>query len=99
VLKNSSSVLTAQTTNAESNLVNTEKTSLKDMSALIDECFYIERQIWGTYVSFDKDGTPLVTSMDEEQCLNATRFYLKGRQEGFTEDNSKTYESSVGGKL
>jgi hypothetical protein len=64
---------------------------------LIDEAFYVEKRRWGTYQSYDKDGTGLVTSLSEEQCTSATRFYLKGRQEGFTE--SATYEGSVAGKL
>jgi hypothetical protein len=63
----------------------------------IDEAFYVEKKQWGTYQSYDKDGKGLVTSLSEEQCISATRFYLKGRQEGFTE--SETYEGVVGGKL
>jgi hypothetical protein len=63
----------------------------------IDDGFYVEKKSWGTYQSYDKDGKGLVTSLSEEQCISATRFYLKGRQEGFTE--SETYEGVVGGKL
>jgi len=63
----------------------------------IDETFYVEKKRWGTYQSYDKDGKGLVTSLSEEQCISATRFYLKGRQEGFTE--SETYEGVVAGKL
>ena len=64
---------------------------------LIDDCFYVEQKKWGTWDSTDKDGKGLVTSLTEEQCISASRFILKGRQEGFPE--SKTYESEVGGKL
>ncbi len=64
---------------------------------LIDDCFYVEKERWGTWKSYDKEGKPLVTSLTEDTCVSATRFYLQGRQEGFTE--SKTYESTVGGKL
>ncbi len=64
---------------------------------LIDDAFYVEQQKWGTWNSYDKDQKPLVTSLTEKQCIAATRFYLKGRQEGFSE--SKTYEGQVGGKL
>ena len=64
---------------------------------LIDECFYIEQKKYGLWDSTDLDGKGLVTSLTEEQCISATRFYLKGRQEGFLE--SKTYEGQVGGKL
>jgi len=64
---------------------------------LIDDAFYVEQKRYGLWDSTDKDGKGLVTSLTEEQCISATRFYLKGRQEGFSE--SKTYESEVGGKL
>jgi hypothetical protein len=64
---------------------------------LIDDAFYVEQKRYGLWDSTDKDGKGLVTSLTEEQCISATRFILKGRQEGFTE--SKTYESEVGGKL
>jgi hypothetical protein len=64
---------------------------------LIDDAFYVEQKRYGLWDSTDRDGKGLVTSLTEEQCISATRFILKGRQEGFTE--SKTYESEVGGKL
>jgi hypothetical protein len=64
---------------------------------LIDDCFYVEQKKWGTWDSTDKDGKGLITSLTEQSCVQATRFYLKGRQEGWTE--SKSYEGEVGGKL
>ena len=64
---------------------------------LIDDAFYVFQQKWGTWDSTDKEGNGLVTSLTEESCISATRFLLKGRQEGFTE--SKTYDGNVGGKL
>jgi hypothetical protein len=64
---------------------------------LIDDCFYVEQKKYGLWDSKDLEGNGLVTSLTEEQCISATRFYLKGRQEGWTE--SKTYEGTVGGKL
>ena len=64
---------------------------------LIDECFYVEQKKWGTWDSTDLEGKGLITSLTEEQCISATRFYLKGRQEGFS--TSRTYEGKVGGKL
>lgn len=64
---------------------------------LIDEAFYLKQQRWGTWDSYDKEGKPLVTSLTKDICIEATRFYLKGRQEGFSE--SKFYEGKVGGKL
>ena len=64
---------------------------------LIDEAFYLKQQRWGTWDSYDKDDKPLVTSLTKDICIEATRFYLKGRQEGFSE--SKVYDGQVGGKL
>ena len=68
------------------------------MTDLIDESFYIEKKKWGTFMSFRPDGSPLVTSLTRELCVDATRFYLKGLQEGFPEPDS-SYDSTVGGKL
>ena len=64
---------------------------------LIDGCFYVEEKRYGLWDSTDLEGNGIITSLTEEQCIAATRFYLKGRQEGFPE--SKTYEGQVGGKL
>jgi hypothetical protein len=64
---------------------------------LIDDCFYIQQKKYGLWYSTDLEENGLITSLTEEQCVSATRFYLKGRQEGFPE--SATYESEVGGKL
>lgn len=51
-------------------------------SKLIDDCFYVKEREWGTWDSFDLEGKCLITSLTEESCINATRFYLKGLQEG-----------------
>lgn len=64
---------------------------------LIDDCFYVEQKKWGTWDSKDKKGKNLITSLTKENCIAATRFYLKGLQEGFAE--VKTHEGTVGGKL
>ena len=64
---------------------------------LIDDAFYVDEKKYGLWYSTDKDGNGLITSLTEEQCISATRFYLKGRQEGFS--TSRTYEGEVGGKL
>lgn len=64
---------------------------------LIDDCFYVEQKKYGLWDSTDLEGKGLVTSLNEEECVRATRFYLKGRQEGWAE--TKTYEGQVGGKL
>ncbi len=70
----------------------------EEPAVIYDEAFTVKRQRWGTYVSSDLEGNSLITSMTEELCVNATRWYLKARQEGFEETATK-YESTVGGKL
>ena len=64
---------------------------------LIDDAFTVEkaRFLWHSY---DKDGNGLVSALTEESCISGTRFYLKGKQEGWPEE-SKSYEGIVGGKL
>lgn len=64
----------------------------------IDDCFRVEQKKWGTWDSYDKEGKCIITSLTEERCIDATRFYLKGVQEGWSENTVK-YEGVVGGKL
>jgi hypothetical protein len=64
---------------------------------LYDDCFYVQQKKYGLWYSTEKDGNGLVTALTEEQCISATRAYLKWKQEGFPE--SKNYEGTVGGKL
>ena len=63
----------------------------------IDDAFYVTkaRFLWH---SFDKEEKGLVSALTEESCVKATRFYLKGRQEGFTKPEV-VHEGTVGGKL
>jgi hypothetical protein len=63
----------------------------------IDDCFRVEAHQWGTSVSYDRDGKSLVTALTEQECISATRFYLKGKQEGWGE--IKTYDGTISGKL
>ena len=65
---------------------------------LIDDCFYVEHKSWGTWQSHHPDGKGIVTSLTEEECIRATRFMLKVRQEKSYED-IKTYSGEVTGKL
>ena len=64
----------------------------------IDDCFRVEEKKWGTWTSYDKEGKELITSLQKELCISATRWYLKNRQEGFVE-NAVKHEGVVGGKL
>lgn len=63
----------------------------------IDDCFRVEQKKWGTWDSYDRESKGIITSLTKEECINATRAYLKMKQEGFSD--SQTYESTVGGKL
>ena len=65
---------------------------------LIDDCFYIQRKKYGLWDSTDLEENGLVTSLTEEQCISATRAFLKWRQEGFPEPQS-IHSGEVGGKL
>jgi hypothetical protein len=63
-----------------------------------ENAFYIEQKSWGTWQSHYPDGKGIITSLTEEECIRATRYYLKGLQEGWSDDII-TYEGEVGGKL
>jgi hypothetical protein len=65
---------------------------------LIDDAFYVDEKKYGLWYSTDLEGNGIVTSLTEQQCISATRYVLKGRQEGFPEPQ-KVHEGIVGGKL
>lgn len=64
---------------------------------LIDGAFYVEEKRWKTWQSYDTNGNGIITSLTRENCIAATRSYLKWQQEGFPE--TITHEGTVGGKL
>ncbi len=70
---------------------------------LVDDEFYVEKKRWGTYQSYDKDENGLITSLTEEQCIAATRFLLKVRQEekngNIVDETLKTYSGDIDYKL
>ena len=66
---------------------------------LYDDCFYVEQKRWGTWQSHYQDGKGIITSLTEEECVRATRYYLKIKQEGTINDNVVTYSGTVDGKL
>jgi len=67
---------------------------------LYDDCFFVEEKKYGLWSSFDKEGNGIITSLTEDECVRATRWYLKAKQEGeFDKTEQKTYDSFVGGKL
>ena len=65
----------------------------------IDDCFYVEEK-YSMWMSTLRDGEKLVTSLSKQLCIDHTRFYLKGRQEGWGEEQSRVVNDGVvGGKL
>ena len=75
-----------------------EAAPVAETDALIDNAFTVDKAKWGTFRSFDPEGKALVTSPTEESCTEATRCYLKWRQENFT-DGASSYTGHVDGKL
>ena len=74
--------------------------SKPDEMPLIDDAFSVKKQRWGTFVSYTVDKKPLITSLTEEICISATRWYLKGLQDNSFEYNEGvSYSGEVGGKL
>jgi hypothetical protein len=69
-----------------------------NLEQLYDDTFYVEKCSWGTWKSYDKDRNALVTSLTQETCIAATRFYCKGLSGGFGE-SSKSYVGQIDGKL
>ena len=67
-------------------------------ATIYDDAFWIKKQRWNTHVSVGADDLEIITSLSEEQCIAATRWYLKQRQEGFTEQVT-AYDGVVGGKI
>jgi hypothetical protein len=67
---------------------------------LIDDCFYVEQKKYGLWDSKDLEGNGLVTSLTEEQCISATRYILKFRQENqFKSENSENEVSKYSGTM
>ena len=76
-----------------------EQKIMNEDKEIIDGCFYVCEKRWQTWDSYDlESGKCIITSLTKEGCINATRFYLKAKQEGNFEEE-KTYSGEVGGKL
>lgn len=58
-----------------------EWSSKPDDAIIYDDSFWVRKERFGTYVSVAKDGSELITSLHEQLCIDATRFYLKYKQE------------------
>lgn len=64
----------------------------------IDECFRVEQKRFGTWTSYDKEGKGILTTLGKEHLIDATRWYLRAKQDGFSEPTIQ-YNGTVGGKL
>jgi len=76
-----------------------DSTNIMTDKKLIDDAFYVvkARFLWHSY---DKDDNGLVSGLTEDICIRMTRFYLKGRQEGWDANTSRVVNDGVvGGKL
>jgi len=74
-------------------------TKPKDM-VVHDDAFWVKQQRWGTHVSVGADDLQILTSLTEEDCIAATRWYLKSLQDNsFGHNKGVTYSGEVGGKL
>jgi hypothetical protein len=89
---------TATTNASETGSSQRGNSDTKQGATVIDGAFTVKKQKWGTFVSYAEDGTELITSLTEESCIAASRWWLKSRQDGF-DDNLPTYSGQVMGKL
>lgn len=65
-----------------------------------ENAFYVEQKKWGTWDSYTPEGKCIITALTEGDCVTATRWYLKQKQEAaFDNFTEKTYTSTVDGKL
>ena len=66
-----------------------------------DGAFYVEQSRWKMWNSYDKDGKCILTSLTEKNCMSATRFLLKIRQDEANGkvDKVKAYETKDNYKL
>jgi len=81
-------------------VTKTQEETISDTYKWIDDCFRAYKTQYGLWHSITKDGEELITALTEELCIRMTRFYLKGRQEGWDETSSRVMnDGKVGGKL
>lgn len=59
---------------------------------LYDDAFYVEQKKYGLWDSYTPEGKCIITALTEEECVRATRFILKVRQE---ETNGKVFDAKT----
>jgi len=81
-------------------VTKTQEETIIDTYTWIDDVFRVYKTKYGLWHSAAKNGEELVTALTEQQCISGTRFYLKGRQEGWNAETSRVMnDGKVGGKL
>ena len=62
--------------------------------------FRVEKKRFGTWTSYSKDGTPLITGLTREAVTQGTHFHLEGVATNWANcRTSDPYDGTVGGKL
>ena len=62
--------------------------------------FRVEKKRFGTWTSYGKDGTPLITGLTREAVTQGTPFHLEGVATNWANcRTSDPYDGTVGGKL
>ena len=62
--------------------------------------FRVEKKRFGTWTSYSKDGTPLITGLTREAVTQGTSFHLEGVATNWANcRTSDPYDGTVGGKL
>mgnify|MGYP003128194735 FL=1 len=62
--------------------------------------FRVEKKRFGTWTSYSKDGTPLITGLTREAVTQGTPFHLEGVATNWANcRTSDPYDGTVGGKL
>ena len=65
-----------------------------------ENAFYVEQKKYGLWQSHYPDGAGIITSLTEKECVGATRWYLKAKQDGeFDKSPEKTYSTKDNYKL
>lgn len=68
---------------------------MTEQTTWYDDTFKVIKTRFGLYRSITKEDREVITAPTEESCVLATRFHLKGEQEGFPEPLSVRSEGKV----
>ena len=81
-------------------VTKTQEETISDTNKWIDDCFRAYKTEYCLWNRDKKDVRALVTALTEDVCIQMTRFYLKGEQDGWAGHDSRVMnDGKVGGKL